>query len=144
MKTIKIIVGNALDGIAVGMLGKVFLENVIGWGTTSAEQMLATQVIFIVVSAIGGLSFSWLYVEFRRGITQYLTIILTYFVCSNLAYWFFIQLYHLKDYVEEFIFMNVFWLIICTLIYLIIIAYYNLLTKKINKELSKKSVEKDL
>ena len=141
MKTIKIIVGNALDGIAVGMLGKVFLENVIGWGTTSAEQMLATQVIFIVVSAIGGLSFSWLYVEFRRGITQYLAIILTYFVCSNLAYWFFIQLYHLKDYVEEFIFMNVFWLIICTLIYLIIIAYYHLLAKQLNKELSKKSVE---
>jgi len=141
MKTIKIIVGNALDGIAVGMLGKVFLENVIGWGTTSAEQMLTTQVIFIVVSAIGGLSFSWLYVEFRRGITQYLAIILTYFVCSNLAYWFFIQLYHLKDYVEEFIFMNVFWLIICTLIYLIIIAYYHLLAKQLNKELSKKSVE---
>jgi len=141
MKTIKIIVGNALDGIAVGMLGKVFLENVIGWGTTSAEQMLATQVIFIVVSAIGGLSFSWLYVEFRRGITQYLAIILTYFVCSNLAYWFFIQLYHLKDYVEEFIFMNVFWLIICTLIYLIIIAYYHLLAKQLNKELSKKVVE---
>jgi hypothetical protein len=141
MKTIKIIVGNALDGIAVGMLGKVFLENVIGWGTTSAEQMLTTQVIFIVVSAIGGLSFSWLYVEFRRGITQYLTIILTYFVCSNLAYWFFIQLYHLKDYVEEFVFMNVFWLIICTLIYLIIIAYYHLLAKQLNKELSKKVVE---
>ena len=141
MKTIKIIVGNALDGIAVGMLGKVFLENVIGWGTTSAEQMLATQVIFIVVSAIGGLSFSWLYVEFRRGITQYLAIILTYFICSNLAYWFFIQLYHLKDYVEEFVFMNVFWLIICTLIYLIIIAYYHLLAKQLNKELSKKVVE---
>jgi hypothetical protein len=144
MKTIKIIVGNALDGIAVGMLGKVFLENVIGWGTTSAEQMLATQVIFIVVSAIGGLSFSWLYVEFRRGITQYLAIILTYFICSNLAYWFFIQLYHLKNYVEEFIFMNIFWLIICTLIYLIIITYYHLLAKQLNKELSKKDVENDL
>ena len=138
MKTLKMIISQAIYGIGVGMLGKVFLENVLGWGSTNYPAFLETQMIFLVASALGGLSFIWMHVEFKKGIHQYLAVILTYLLSSNIVYAIFVLVYSLEDYIESFTFMNVFWLIVCTFIYLAINGYYYALTKQLNKKLSEK------
>ena len=137
MKSLKCIVSNVISGIGVGFIGKVFLENILGLGSQSQEGFYATQVIFLVTSVIGGLSFTWMEVEFKKGIHQYLAVIITYFVGSNLSYAMFIRIYSLGDYITTFIFMNVFWLIVCTIIYLVIIWYYHILAKELNEELTR-------
>ena len=142
MRILKSLVSHAISGVGVGFIGKVFLENVLGWGAQSHETFFLTQMIFFVVSMLGGLSFTWMEMEFKKGIHQYLAVIITYFVSSNLTYVAFVKIYSLNDYMSSFLFMNVFWFIVCTIIYLVIIWYYHALANELNEELNKNSMVK--